>query len=442
MSTSTIIDAARKAAAAVQNAQQQMQNNSSSQGTGTGTVDYSVLINQAIQNGASAEYVQNLVDQRSEKIASDPTLSQYSGDQTFQDAYNYINEQNAKNQAYKANQLYEQAMSQYEAAQQAQQNSIQASIDQSVNALKSRIPELERQTAEANAGAYNAYLKAANPFGVNAQKEAYLGINDTGYSETNRARLGTTLQGATNENEAQKIALIQDINKQIEEARLSGNIEKANALSAYAQQMANVRIDQGNALLQNSLAQYQQKLDTERYTEQQALNKAETLAAYGDFSGYKAMGYSDEQISNMKSAYDAQMALAQAKATKSSSGGNNKTVKAKIDYSGLNDALYNAGIKTEGGAYAYLMDLGLSSTDANRYAKYYMEAYNGGQLQPAGAPVVQGFESKWVSDYYQELVNSINEIPSSAEMENYVALLEKYGVSEHDINLFMQKLGW
>ena len=440
MSTSTIIDAARKAAAAVQNAQQQMQNNSSSQGTGTGTVDYSVLINQAIQNGASAEYVQNLVDQRSEKIASDPTLSQYSGDQTFQDAYNYINEQNAKNQAYKANQLYEQAMSQYEAAQQAQQNSIQASIDQSVNALKSRIPELERQTAEANAGAYNAYLKAANPFGVNAQKEAYLGINDTGYSETNRARLGTTLQGATNENEAQKIALIQDINKQIEEARLSGNIEKANALAAYAQQMANVRIDQGNALLQNSLAQYQQKLDTERYTEQQALNKAETLAAYGDFSGYKAMGYSDEQISNMKSAYDAQMALAQAKATKSTGGGSNKTEKEKINYSGLNDALYNAGIKTEGGAYAYLMDLGLNATDANRYAKYYMDAYNGGQLAPMAES--SGFESQWVNQYYQELANSINEIPSSAEMENYVALLEKYGVSEHDINLFMQKLGW
>ena len=440
MSTSTIIDAARKAAAAVQNASQQMQNNSSSQGTGTGTVDYSVLINQAIQNGASAEYVQNLVDQRSEKIASDPTLSQYSGDQTFQDAYNYINEQNAKNQAYKANQLYEQAMSQYEAAQQAQQNSIQASIDQSVNALKSRIPELERQTAEANAGAYNAYLKAANPFGVNAQKEAYLGINDTGYSETNRARLGTTLQGATNENEAQKIALIQEINKQIEEARLSGNIEKANALSAYAQQMANVRIDQGNALLQNSLAQYQQKLDTERYTEQQALNKAETLAAYGDFSGYKAMGYSDEQISNMKSAYDAQMALAQAKATKSTGGGNNRTVKDTINYSGLNDALYNAGIKTEGGAYAYLMDLGLNATDANRYAKYYMEAYNGGQLGQMAES--SGFESKWVNDYYQSLVNSLNDLPSSAEVENYVALLEKYGASEHDIDLFMQKLGW
>ena len=140
----------------------------------------------------------------------------------------------------------------------------------------------------------------------------------------------------------------------------------------------------------------------------------------------------------MKSAYDAQMAIAQAKATKSTG---NTTKKDKIDYSGLNDALYNAGIKTEGGAYAYLMDLGLSSTDANRYAKYYMEAYNGGQLQPAGAPVVQGFESKWVNDYYQSLVNSLNDLPSGREIERYVELLAANGASDHDQRLFMRKLG-
>ena len=402
--------------------------------------DYSLMINQAIKDGASAEYVQNLVDQRSAKIAADSSLSQYSGDKTFQDAYAYINEQNAKNQAQKAQQIYEQAMSQYQAAQTAQQQAIDASIQKSVNALQNRIPELEKQTAQANAGAYNAYLKASNPFGVNAQKEAYLGINDTGYSETNRARLGTTYQGAVNTNDAQKISLIEDINKQIADAQLSGDISKANALAGYAEKMAGLQINQGNALLENSLAQYQNKLETERYGEQQALNKAETLAAYGDFSGYKALGYSDEQISNMKSAYDAQMALAQAKATKSSSGGSNKTEKEKINYSGLNDALYNAGIKTEGGAYAYLMDLGLNATDANRYAKYYMDAYNGGQLGQMAT--TGGFESKWVNDYYQELVNSLNDYPTEPEMANYVALLEKYGVSEHDINLFMQKLGW
>jgi hypothetical protein len=35
-----------------------------------------------------------------------------------------------------------------------------------------------------------------------------------------------------------------------------------------------------------------------------ALEKAQTLAAAGDFSGYKALGYTDAEIANLKSAYD------------------------------------------------------------------------------------------------------------------------------------------
>ena len=414
--------------------------NASTTNTSSASPDYSVMINQAIQNGASAEYVQSLVDQRSAKIAADSSLSQYAGDQTFQDAYAYINEQNAKNQAQKAQQIYEQAMSQYQSAQAAQQQAIDASIQKSVNALQNRIPELEQQTAQANAGAYNAYLKASNPFGVNAQKEAYLGINDTGYSETNRARLGTTYQGAVNTNDAQKIALIEDINKQIIDAQLSGDISKANALAGYAENIANLQINQGNALLENSLAQYQNKLETDRYTEQQALQKAQTLAAYGDFSGYKAIGYSDEQIANMKAAYDAEQALAAAKATKSTGGGSNTTKKDKIQYSTINDSLYNAGIKSEAAAYAWLMDNGLSSSEATRYAQYYMDEYNAGRLAPQAE--TGGFESKLAYNYYQSLANSLTDIPTEAEILSYVATLERNGVSERDINLFMQKLGW
>ena len=413
--------------------------NASTTNTSSASPDYSVMINQAIQNGASAEYVQSLVDQRSAKIAGDSSLSQYSGDKTFQDAYAYINEQNAKNQAQKAQQIYEQAMSQYQSAQAAQQQAIDASIQKSVNALQNRIPELEQQTAQANAGAYNAYLKASNPFGVNAQKEAYLGINDTGYSETNRARLGTTYQGAVNTNDAQKIALIEDINQQIIDAQLSGDISKANALAGYAENIANLQINQGNALLENSLAQYQNKLETDRYTEQQALQKAQTLAAYGDFSGYKAIGYSDEQIANMKAAYDAEQALAAAKATKST-GGSNTTKKDKIQYSTINDSLYNAGIKSEAAAYAWLMDNGLSSSEATKYAQYYMDEYNAGRLAPQAE--TGGFESKLAYNYYQSLANSLTDIPTEAEILSYVATLERNGVSERDINLFMQKLGW
>lgn len=406
--------------------------------------DYSIMINQAIKDGASADYVQSLVDLRSEKIAGDSSLAKYSGDQVFQDAYEYINTQKAKNQAYNANQIYNNAMSQYQSAQKAQQQAIEAAIDRNIKALKERIPEIERQTANANTGAYNSYLKAVDPFGVNAQKEAYLGINDTGYTETNRARLGNTYQGAVNTNEAQKIKLIENIYSRIEDARLSGDIEKANALAAYAKQIADLQITQGTALLENSLAEYQNKLSSEQYERQLAMQKAETLAQYGDFSGYAALGYSDEQIANMKSAYQAQQTAAAARAysggrTRTYTGGGTKKEdgKSKITYSEINNALYSAGIRTEGAAYAWLMDNGLTSSEATKYAKYYMDAYNAGLLNAKTG----GFESEWVNAYCQELLNSLNDIPSTAEIESFVSMLADHGASEYDQRLFAKKLG-
>ncbi len=52
--------------------------------------------------------------------------------------------------------------------------------------------------------------------------------------------------------------------------------------------------------------------EKERYANEtaydQALAKAQTLAAGGNFSGYKALGYTDEEIASLKSAYDREMA--------------------------------------------------------------------------------------------------------------------------------------
>ena len=59
---------------------------------------------------------------------------------------------------------------------------------------------------------------------------------------------------------------------------------------------------------QNNI-QYLKNADQERQLklqQQQAQQKAATLAQYGDFSGYGELGYSPEQIRGMKSAYDAE----------------------------------------------------------------------------------------------------------------------------------------
>ena len=43
-----------------------------------------------------------------------------------------------------------------------------------------------------------------------------------------------------------------------------------------------------------------------------ALAKAQTLAAGGDFSGYKALGYTDQEIAGLKSAYNKAQASARS----------------------------------------------------------------------------------------------------------------------------------
>lgn len=106
----------------------------------------------------------------------------------------------------------------------------------------------------------------------------------------------------------------------------------------------------------------------------QALAKAQTLAAAGDFSGYKALGYTDAEIKNLKTAYDkAQRASVsgtrKGSSSSSGSGGNKGGTGNKDVYAGM----YDAGIRSEGDAYAWLLTAGYNTTQAGKLADYYAE---------------------------------------------------------------------
>lgn len=67
----------------------------SSGSSGSGGVNLDIQIQQAMANGASTSYVQNLVNQRYDKIAAaGGALDQYKNDATMQAAWNYINQAN------------------------------------------------------------------------------------------------------------------------------------------------------------------------------------------------------------------------------------------------------------------------------------------------------------------------------------------------------------
>lgn len=105
-----------------------------------------------------------------------------------------------------------------------------------------------------------------------------------------------------------------------------------------------------------------------------ALAKAQTLAAGGDFSGYKALGYTDQEIAGLKSAYN----KAQASVRSGKSGGTSGT-------SGdVYSQMYNAGVRSYDDAYAWLRAAGYGTTDANRYANGLVNKIKSGDFESSG----------------------------------------------------------
>ncbi len=104
----------------------------------------------------------------------------------------------------------------------------------------------------------------------------------------------------------------------------------------------------------------------------QALAKAQTLAAAGDFSGYKALGYTDagdqepqdciRQGTARLCERNAERKQLFLRRRQQKGGTGNKDV-----YAGM----YDAGIRSEGDAYAWLLTAGYNTTQAGKLADYY-----------------------------------------------------------------------
>lgn len=100
-----------------------------------------------------------------------------------------------------------------------------------------------------------------------------------------------------------------------------------------------------------------------------AASQAETLAQYGDFSGYKALGYTDAQIADMKKQWDiaqalkAQKSSGSGRSSSSRSSGSSGSASGGADAEGLFLAAYRSG-----NPYSFI---------ANNYKKYGIEKSSG-----------------------------------------------------------------
>lgn len=153
------------------------------------------------------------------------------------------------NKYYSDSQSY---MDAYKAAQEATERRINANVQAAVNRLNDQKNNVEKQKEEAERAAYSAYRTAVNPYGARAQQLAALGLGDSGYSETSLLNLGNQYQKAVSDAYTAQNEALRAIELQIEEARLSGDSQKADALIAYHQNVANMGLQ--NAQFYTNLA--------------------------------------------------------------------------------------------------------------------------------------------------------------------------------------------
>lgn len=138
-----------------------------------------------------------------------------------------------------------------------------------------------------------------------------------------------------------------------------------------------------------------------------ALAKAQTLAAGGDFSGYKALGYTDREIAGLKS------------------GGSSASEDV---YAGM----YKAGIRSEGDAYAWLLSAEYNTTQAGKLAGYYADwmKNQGGKGSGSGGKTSLDWDQDegiftWNGRSYSSVEQLLNEISQAGLTDSELATLKR-----------------
>lgn len=189
------------------------------------------------------------------------------------------------------------------------------------------------------------------------------------------------------------------------------------AYGAYRDSVADQQYADKMAYQQGLDAWEQQQYQTET-ERKQAESMAETLAAHGDYSGYKALGYTDEQIAVMQAAYRTQMDAKNKSSTGGNGGGTTKpTLTAAQVLKALEDGIVNDTTKA---AYEY----------------YYGQPWDdGGNEEPAGAtPVTSKGGDYWLGD------GSTSGGKTSLNFDQDEGIFTWNGKNYHDVNTLLSEI--
>ena len=177
--------------------------------------------------------------------------------------------------------LKDQYQKMYDDAVKANNDAAKAAAERSLAQVEQGIGELGEQYGNINKQLYRDYMESLRVLPQELAARGYSG----GMSESARLGLDTAYGERLNENEAARIAAIMQLRQQ----------------GADAEYQANAARDQANAEAQQTL--YANMMNLILQQQQDAAQKAQNMAQYGDFSGYLGLGYTQSEIDQMQKAW-------------------------------------------------------------------------------------------------------------------------------------------
>ena len=205
-----------------------------------------------------------------------------------------------------------QVNSMYDAALEAALAALKSSYDRSKleaeQAMEKISPLYQTQRNQTAANAerermmFNEYA-AATGLNSGAGGQAMLAFSNQLQNDLNDLYLGEA--NALTEAQNQITLLTMDYQNAIAEAVANNEYERAAALLQEFQMQAQSVVETAKAQASLNLQTAQQNLSAKNSEYDRLSANAETLAKFGDFSGYLALGYSNDQIEQMKAVWKA-----------------------------------------------------------------------------------------------------------------------------------------
>lgn len=207
----------------------------------------------------------------------------------------------------------EQTNSLYDAARQRTLAALQSAYDQSrleLEKYQAQIPGLYQQQANALAAQAERDRQRFNEYSAQSGLDAGVGSQAAlamqNQQQQSLSQIRTAEANANAEAQSKLASLFTQYQNDIAEALANNEYERAAALLAEYKQRAQsvVSVSQAQSQLDMSVADFNKDTRYTNWQKQMAL--AEAMAAQGDFSGYRALGVSDDQINSMRRGWLAQ----------------------------------------------------------------------------------------------------------------------------------------